>query len=1029
MNRHLYGFADLHHHSHFSVLDSLPTPEEMVIKAMEMNRPALALTDHGTTSGHVLFEKAVEGYIQKQIGADTLKIRTGKRLDIKPLFGLEAYLVSSVSAMERQKNHITLLAMNTTGYRNLIQLVTRSYDEGFYYRASVDIQMLNEHSEGVLCLTGCESSILMRAIEAKDYRRARRYIELLQMIYGDNLYIELQHFPHAQDKQSMAYKYAAEYGIPHVVTCDVHYLEKADKLTHQFIMAIRDRCGINDAFTMDYARPSYPDKLLAGLEYHNPEIDWVRAMEHVVDVVEKIDEFKLPQAPAVIYPYDGDKIRYMRERCQAFLSAQNLPNIGEYHERLDRELNVIAGKGYEDYFMVVDDIIQWAKRQEIMVGPGRGSAAGSVVCWGLGITTVDPLRWGLMFERFVDPTRVDLPDIDIDFEDDRRHEVFQYIRDKYGEDNVANISTFIRFGGLNTLHDAARTFRIPRSAVDTISRYLPDRSSGDQRAELTIHDALQVPDVAEVFKQYPELEIASKLQGRIRSIGKHAAGVVVTSEPISNYAPIIQAPSTKERLVALDWRDAAYLNLMKIDVLGLKELTMIRRAGERVGMSLQDIYDIPLDDPAAIEVFNQRDYLGIFQYDGQAVRSIAGRITFESLQEIADVNALARPGPLHAGATEAYIKGREYNKYEPVIAHELVIPILERTYGQIIYQETVMRILREIGGMDWQSVCDVRQIMGKSKGSEMVDQYYPAWQEGCRERGISDGDIEGIWQAIRQYGKHAFNIAHAVSYGLLAYWGAWFKAHHPVEFYWSHLLKAADTAAEGRYIYEAQRKGIQFAPLGLGAMSETWDIVGGKITPGWSIVPNVGPIAAAELSAHAPYESMDDLKERTNGTKVNSKRRESIAEYLGKSVDEIYNLHIWALFPHRTPLNDLYPNFRGQVFARVRGINKKSKTEEATIKGKPVPPGGFKPDEYAVLLLEDDSGTIYGWIAAERYPALYDQVWNCKEQYVLIGGYCFSSNSAVLAVESVEIINPDEHTAQPQAEQALENSCVYQFAV
>src|SRR5690606_6542609 len=299
------------------------------------------------------------------------------------------------------------------------------------------------------------------------------------------------------------------------------------------------------------------------------------------------------------------KIGYMRQRCLEFLRSQNLDAKLTYIDRLNRELAVIGDKGYEDYFLVVADIINWAKSNGIMVGPGRGSAAGSLVCWGLGITTVDPVKWDLLFERFVDPTRVDPPDIDIDFEDERRSEVFDYIKQRYGEENVAFISTFMRFGGKQSLWDTAKVFGIPDEAIHRVIRYLPDRSSGDQRAELTVTDALDEPEVREVFAAYPELEIAGYIQGKIRGLGRHAAGVIVTAEPISNYAAIYRAPGTGERLVALDWRDATHLNLMKIDVLGLKECSMLRMMAEHVGMKLQDIYDIPLDQPEAIDVFNK----------------------------------------------------------------------------------------------------------------------------------------------------------------------------------------------------------------------------------------------------------------------------------------------------------------------------------------------------------------------------------------------------------------------------------------
>lgn len=1004
MSSSLYDYVDLHHHSHYSVLDALPTPEEVIAKAVELNRPAVALTDHGSVAGHVLLEKAVEGIRQGTGFSDAhVTFHTGQTLDIKPIYGVEAYLVENVGHRVRHKNHVTLLAKDQAGYRNILQLVTRSYDEGFYYRPSVDFQMLHDHREGVLCLSGCESGMLFEFIKQQRWGDAGTYLQVLGQIYGEDAYVELQHFPHSAELQFAAYQAAQQLGLKHVVTCDVHYLEPLDQEAHQLIMAVRDRCSYGDAFKLNYAMPWAPDGLLHGLEQLQPGVDWRRAFDHVAEVNAKISSYQLPKAPFVTFPLQGDKRAYVRELCQQFLRNQGLAN-DQYLDRLDHELNVVADKGYLDYFLVVADIINWAKAQGIMVGPGRGSAAGSVVCWGLGITTVDPIRWGLMFERFVDPTRTDLPDIDIDFEDDRRGEVISYIRQKYGEENTALISTFAHFGGKQTLWDAARVFNIPDAAVKTVIRYLPQRSSGDQRAGLTVQDALDEPEVQAVYARHPELQLASAIQGKIRHRGKHAAGVVVASEPITNYAAVYKVPASGERLVELDWRDAAYLNLMKIDILGLKECTMLRRMGEAVGMTLQQIYDIPLDDPAAIQIFNDRDFLGIFQYDGQAVRSVANQIYFESLEQVAAVNALARPGPLWSQATAGYIRGRRDGLPHYVIEYEPVQRMLARTYGQIIYQESVMQILREIGGMTWQEVTEVRAIMGKSKGSEAFHNYYPSWEAGCRERGVPEHHIQQIWGAIRTYGRHAFNISHAFVYGLLAYWGAWFKAHYPVEFYWAHLLKAADRLELERYLVEARRRGVPFGTLELDTQETDWHIRAGAITPGWSVVPGIGPAAAERLAAGAPYDSAKDLQKRTAG--IGPKKREDIEGYLGASMGEIFDLDLWDRLTGRTPIQTVAQEdnerWQGRIAGRVIKINKKSRIEEATSRGKPLPDDGG-PDEYASITVLDDTGSIVCWISNLVYQERYDTIWASDGELVWVTGRR-SKGLPLVVVEDVELL-------------------------
>lgn len=996
--------SGLHAHSHFSVLDALPTPQQMVAKAQSLNRPAIALTDHGSVSGHVLLEKAIEGIRTGEQGREGYHVTfRGERLEgIKPIYGVEAYLVPNIKKNRQKKNHVTLLAMNQTGYRNLIQLVTRSYDEGFYYRPSVDFRMLSEHSDGVIAMSGCESSLYHRYLAAGDEKNAVKYLQIMDQIYGENFYAEVQHFPHAKELHHRAYTLAEELGFRTAITCDCHYLEPEDRVAHKMIMAVRDHCGYDEAFDLKYAHPYEPDRLLRGLQKMYPDLDWLPAFETVADIVSKIEHYRLPKAPIVTYAMDGDKIGYMRQRCLEFLRSQNLDAKLTYIDRLNRELAVIGDKGYEDYFLVVADIINWAKSNGIMVGPGRGSAAGSLVCWGLGITTVDPVKWDLLFERFVDPTRVDPPDIDIDFEDERRSEVFDYIKQRYGEENVAFISTFMRFGGKQSLWDTAKVFGIPDEAIHRVIRYLPDRSSGDQRAELTVTDALDEPEVREVFAAYPELEIAGYIQGKIRGLGRHAAGVIVTAEPISNYAAIYRAPGTGERLVALDWRDATHLNLMKIDVLGLKECSMLRMMAEHVGMKLQDIYDIPLDQPEAIDVFNKRDFLGIFQFDGQAVRMVGSQMHFESLEQIAAVNALARPGPLWSQATAAYIQGRKDGKPHHVVEYEPARALLERTYGQIIYQESVMQILREIGGMGWQEVCEIRSIMGKSLGSEAFDNYFSIWEEGCRSNNVPEQHIRQIWETIRSYGRHAFNISHAFVYGLLAYWGAWFKANHPLAFYWAHLCKARDRDQEERFLIEAKRRGIEFGTLSLRTRSLGWEIRDGKIAPGWSLVPGIGSKQGQAIIDAGPFENEDGLL-AVKG--IGQKTVDKIMEYIDVPIEQFYAMEIWETLENRTPIADIKGDdasrWKGEVVGRVTKINKKSRIEEATSRGKE-PPNDGGPDEYCTITVQDDTDNIVCWIDNLLYEKYYDTIWSSNGELLRVRGE--RANFPLIVVKDIELI-------------------------
>lgn len=945
-------------------------------KAASLGRTAHALTDHGSVSGHVLFEKAA-----KQHG-------------VKPIYGLEAY--SNRDALvrgeeNRKKHHLSLLAKNLTGYRNLIRLVTRSYDEGFYYRPTIDGRMLMEQGEGLIVLSGCETGHFMRAIERQEWAEARRIAAACRDVFGDDYYIEIQHFPHMVEKNAAAFAIGEELGIKQVLTCDSHYIAEDGWKYQQLLWSIRDAKPV-DEFKIEHAYIWEPDKLQAFVRSQLPTVDWDRIFQNTCEIADKVETYTLPRAPHVQFPMAEDKIKYMRQRCLARLSQLGLADKPEYLSRLDSELVIIADKQYEDYFLVVDDMIGWAKRAGIFVGPARGSSAGSLVCYGLRITEIDPIKHELLFERFVDPTRVDLPDIDCDFEDDRRGEVFQYMKEKWGEDSVAFISTFARLGGRSTLDDAARSYHIPLAEIDIIKKHLVDRSSGDQRSELTVQDTLdEFPEARAVFERYPQLEMASGVQGKIRHLGKHAAGLIVTSEPIYNYVAVYK--TGEEKIIAVDWRDSMYLNLMKIDVLGLKELSIVHRIAGKAGLTLEDVYAIPLDDPATIAAFNNKDFFGVFQFTGLATKGVASQVIFENVGQIADVNALSRPGPLHAGATEAYIRGRRSGNYTPILPQADVQPIIAPTFGQIIYQEQVMRILREVGGLGWQDVCDIRNIMGKSKGSEAFDNFWPKWEDGTRERGMSADDAKQIWECIRLYGKHGFNKSHALAYGIVSFWSMYFKTHYPAFFYWAQLQKSPDKNQDVRFIRDALRRGIQFLPLTLENSGANWTVTAeGAIRPGWNALEGVGPKAATELEERGPFSSIADLTERVNKRIVNIRVRTAIEANIGKTAEQIYGLEEWdallATVHERITANEFngantYDGEYYRIAGKVIKINKKNRIEEYKDKGKDISRiDQSKPQDYVLFVIEDGTDTVLAYINTEQYQKWNKTIWMCKDGFV-----------------------------------------------
>lgn len=979
----MLNFCDLHVHSTFSVLDGHPDPEEIAAKAASLGRTAHALTDHGSVSGHVLFEKEA------------------RARSIKPVFGVEAYASSDALARGeeyRKKHHLTLLAKTASGYKNLMALVTRSYDEGFYYRPTIDGRMLMEQGEGMMVLSGCESGHFMRAIDREDWAAARSIAKNCQAAFGDDYYIEIQHFPHMVGKNAAAFAIAEELGIKQVLTCDSHYLEEDGWKYQQLLWAIRDRRPVEE-FRIEHAYLWEPDKLYAFVQEQIPSINWQRIFENTCEVAAKAEPYFLPRAPHVRFPLEGDKIAYIRQRCLARLAQLGIEGP-EYLARLDRELALIAQKQYEDYFLVVDDMVNWAKKQGILVGPARGSSAASLVCYGLRITEIDPLKYDLLFERFIDVTRVDLPDIDVDFEDEHRAEVFAYMADKYGKDNVAFISTFARLGGKSVLDDAARSYRIPLNEVDVIKRHLVQRSSDDQRGDLTLEDTLEeFEEARDVFARYPQLQIAAGVQGKIRHLGRHAAGLIVTSEPIREYVAVYRASDEEtQRLIAVDWRDAMLLNLMKIDLLGLKELTIVRMVASKVGMSLEDIYAIPLDDAATIAGFNAHDLLGVFQYEGLATKSVATQVVFEGITQVADVSALARPGPLHSGSTGAYIAGRRSGTFVPILPQADVQTIINQTYGQIVYQEQIMRILRDIGGLTWEDVYSIRSIIGKSKGSESVDRYWPKWEAGTQARGVSATDARQIWECLRLYGKHCFNKSHAVAYGIVSYWSMYMKVHYPAEFYWAQLIKCKDDAQTVRFIRDAIRRGIAFHPVSLRDSAATWTIDANGIRPGWSAMLGIGPKAATELQDHMPYRSYNDMCERVNRRIVNKSVREAIALSVGRTVDQLYGISVsdalLGTVKDRVTaeeFNDMdspWPeNGAWRIAGRVIKLNKKNRIEEYRDKGKDASRIDVtQPQDYMLLNVEDETDTVSVYINTEQYQKWHDAIWACKDKFVSVQG-------------------------------------------
>ena len=549
----------------------------------------------------------------------------------------------------------------------------------------------------------------------------------------------------------------------------------------------------------------------------------------------------LPKAQNIKFGVD-DPDAELRRACESALRARPEGSRMEYWERLDRELLLIADKKFADYFLVIADMIQYAK-QHMLVGPARGSSAGSLVCWLTRITEIDPLRFDLLFERFVDANRFDLPDIDIDFPDEKRHVVMEYLAHRYDAPNVAHIGTVLRFKAKSALATVAKELEVPLFELDKLKDVLIERSSGDSRAGQCLEDSMLEREIGrQLLARYPGLDAAFRLEMHAFSSGVHAAGIIVCNEKVSNYCSI-----GRDHGAQIDKKMAEKLNMLKIDALGLRTLTVIETACELAGIQAHELYSVDLEDRDAFKVLNDRHYSGIFQFEGIALQSVANQFTIDCFDDIASITALARPGPLAGGETTRWVErkaGREPIQY----AHPLLEPYCRGTLGCIIYQEQVMQITRNVGNFSWADTAAIRKLMSSREGDEKFQRFEEAFIGGAISNGVPEKDARKIWKAINTFGSWAFNKSHAVAYGLLSYWTAWLKAHHPLPYVVAALRHARDDDGAMLLLREVLREGqIEYVPLDAVHSEATWSYKDGKLYGGFTAVKGCGAKTAREI--------------------------------------------------------------------------------------------------------------------------------------------------------------------------------------
>lgn len=854
-------YVDLHRHTTFSFMDGYGSPAQHAARSAELGMTAQALTEHGGISSHPQHEKAC--------------LKAG----VKPIFGLEAY--TALDPKSQRKFHLTILAADQTGYANLMKIVTRSWEQ-FYYWPTVTGDILADHHEGLIVLSGCSDSLLAcallggKTIEPKDasYDRARRQAKAFQELLGDRFYLETQMFPELERTRTINAAYerlGRELGIPLCATSDVHYPYPDDNEMQVILHAAGRGAGSVAAqeagWEYDIRLTPPASDLVAYERCHTSGLSRSaaqQALRATAEIAQRCNVV-LPKAERLRYPlpFGKDSLSeiwdWLRQGWAYRVGLGNRRMVDlqpEYVARINHEMEAIVAKDFIDYFLMTSDIVRFSKNSGIPVGPARGSAAGSLVCYLLRITEIDPMLYPLMnFERFVAPDRDDIPDIDLDFDDERRGEVRDYAIAKYGADRVGNVANYVKYKGKNSLVDVGRVFpKIPRPDVELAKSMVIERSGGDSRADAGLLDTVEMfPIVKAIFDKYPDLWKATRLEGNYRGMSVNAAGFIVANEPITNICAQYTRTVAGEqrRVVSVDKKDAEYLGLMKIDFLSLSTMGMIRIALELAKLTLDDLYAVPMNDPETMAAFLRNDVIGIFQYEGRATRLVNREVLPDSFLELADINALSRPGPLFSGATADYIDTKHGLKsIEPV--HPIWDRLTAPTKGQVIYQEQVLAALGEIGGIPPSKVGEIRRIISQKLGEMNFAKSMGDFVEGAKRlHNVDKATAEFMWGRLVTSATYSFNMAHCISYAMLGFWCMWLKVHHPAAFYCAALIKTKvdkDNTGLLKLIKDAGQHGIAVRGVDPAYSGLTWRISGqDSLMAGWLQVPKIGPVMAQRI--------------------------------------------------------------------------------------------------------------------------------------------------------------------------------------
>lgn len=865
-------FIHLHVHTQYSILDGATRIPDLVSRAKEFEMPALAITDHGNMFG------------VKKFYDET------RSKGIKPIIGCEVYLAPNsrwdkTDKEDRNRFHLILLAKNKTGYNNLVKLVSLAYIEGFYYKPRIDWELLHKHHEGLIACSSCLGGELPKAALHKNEEDAEEVLLKYQSLFGEDYYVELQNhgYPDQKKANEIMVGLARKHGIKIIATNDVHYLRAEDAEAQDILLCLSTGKDFNDTSRMQFTGQEY---FKSPAEMRSLFLDYPEAITNTLEIAEKVEEYELNREvllPAFTLPegfanqddylrhltYEGAKTRY--------------PEMTEaIKERIDFELKVVADMGFAGYFLIVQDFISAARKMGVAVGPGRGSAAGSAVAFCTGITDIDPIKYKLLFERFLNPERVSMPDIDIDFDEDGRDEVMKWVVKKYGKERVAQIITFGTMAAKSSIKDVARVINLSLPEANRLSKLVPDGP------KVSLSDAYK--DVAELRKEKKEgdplvaktLTMAETLEGSVRQTGIHACGVIIGPEDLIEHIPLSTSKDTDLYLTQYDGKHIENVGMLKMDFLGLKTLSIIKEAVDNIKLSRNieiNMDTISYEDPKTFELYQKGETVGTFQFESPGMRGYLKELKPTNIEDLIAMNALYRPGPMDY--IPQFIK-RKHGREEVAYPHVWLEEILSDTYGIMVYQEQIMQAAQIVGGFSLGSADLLRRAMGK-KNMKVMEEQKAVFTDGAEQKGVPKDKAEEIFHMMQEFAKYGFNRSHSAAYSVVAFQTAYLKANYPAEFMAAVLSRNfSDIKKIKIYMDECRRMGLDVLGPEVNESFLRFTVnKNGKIRFGLAAVKGVGEGAVEEMirerQENGPFKSVFDFVERVNLKSVNKKVMESLA--------------------------------------------------------------------------------------------------------------------------------------------------------